>query len=472
MMKRQRNFYFIFLFLLLGISTLAAHANDIEKNKENTLSYFLTLADIHFDPFISCQTTKVQPCPLIVKLNRAPVNEWSMLLAAYDKSVPVYRQDTDYSLLVSSLTAAKKAAASEHAQFVIVLGDLLGHNFKHYYKKYSQDQTAAGRLVFTRKTIQFVTNELAKTFPQTNVYMLVGNNDSYQNDYVTPPNSLFLKEAASEWSALIKNKMQREEMQQTFPYAGYYAINLSPDAKLRLIVLNTVLFSVKAKGKNVDQAADNELKWLQQQLASVKAHQQKAIIAMHIPPGVDVYATLRLRLFTLVSLWKPAYAARFQTELQQFAPVISGIFSGHLHSDWFQVLTFNQSTNEIPITGTPSISPIFGNNPGFKIYSYSPTSLQLDDFVTYYYSLSDKRTWGLEYDFNHIYQANCHDCIMIHGMDALAQTGELAAHYRQFYAVNMLDRQSIVSQWQPYYWCAIHEVDVNRYKKCVNVQGR
>jgi sphingomyelin phosphodiesterase acid-like 3 len=109
---------------------------------------------------------------------------------------------------------------------------------------------------------------------------------------------------------------------------------------------------------------------LRNELTSAKNHHQQVIIAMHIPPGIDVYATLKLRLFRLVSLWKQNYTQQFENVLAQFAPEVSGVLAGHLHSDWSQVITL-QNKAEIPISGTTSISPIFGNNPGFKIYTYS-----------------------------------------------------------------------------------------------------
>ncbi|TAK73596.1 MAG: hypothetical protein EPO11_08190 [Gammaproteobacteria bacterium] len=422
--------------------------------------HFLTLADIHFDPFIACHNTV--PCPLIKQLQHAPASAWPALLAKYDIDPPQYKQDSNYPLLISALSAAKQAAAKEDAKFVIVLGDFLGHNYRKYYKKYSGDQTMAGYQAFVKKTLSFLTDQLANTFPSLNVYSVVGNNDSYQGDYASDPNGKFFKDTAMIWSRLIKEKNNRAGMLHTFPIGGYYAVDI-PSFHARLIVLNTVLFSSKADGE--EGAAAAELNWLHNELTAVKMKHQKAMIAMHIPAGIDVYATLKLRLFRLIELWKPEDTNRFEAELKHFSPQIVGIFAGHLHSDWFQVLTFN-NVDRIPVTGTPSISPIIGNNPGFKIYTYLPASQQIETFETYYYPLNQRKMWGVEYHFKGIYQTNCDHCSIVSGMGALQATGSLADYYKQFYAVGTAS-QPITTQWDPYYWCAIRKIQAKEYKECV-----
>jgi hypothetical protein len=93
-------------------------------------------------------------------------------------------------------------------------------------------------------------------------------------------------------------------------------------------------------------------------------------------------------------LWKPPYIYLFQAEINQFAPEIAGIFAGHLHSDAFSILTVGEK-HEIPMVGVTSISPIFGNNPGFKICIYSTNPLRLESYINYSYPLNGKRMWDM-----------------------------------------------------------------------------
>jgi sphingomyelin phosphodiesterase acid-like 3 len=367
----------LFFYLMQGSSFAETK---IEKNQNAT---FLSLTDIHFDPFISCH--HVTPCPLIQKLRDSQASEWSSILFQYDKEKPQYKLDSNYSLFLAALNSAKKIAVDTNAQFVVVLGDFLGHNFRQSYVKYTHDRSREGYRAFVRKTFIFIMSEFAKAFSSIEVYPVVGNNDSYQADYYSYPHGEFFQDAGMLWSKLIQNKNNQVAMQKKFIVAGYYSIDLSKINNLRLIALNTNLFAYKAKGRNIHQAANEELIWLHNELKAAREKKQKVIILMHIPPGIDVYASLRFRLFTLIELWYSKYTLRFQAELRQFAPEIVGLFAGHLHFDWFQTMTFN--SGDIPFIGTPAISPIFGNNPTFKVFYYKPNFQQFNNSATYYFPL-------------------------------------------------------------------------------------
>lgn len=451
-------------FLIL-LTTFAATAATETMVSDASSMRFAVLSDIHFDPFYSCERTSTAPCPLIQRLRSAAPEQWAALLSAADKQMPVYRQNTNYPLLVSTLSAVKQAAAKERASFVLVLGDMVCHKSRKLYKKYAHDSSRAGYQAFIKKMLVFLNQEIAKTFPAIDVYSLVGNNDSYRHDYQMEPRGAFFADMASVWSSLVKTEGNRARMRREFPQGGYYAVDVPGQRSMRLIMLNSVLFSNQVRGDKLSDAANQELDWLQTQLAQAEQQHQRVLLAMHIPDGIDVYASLRVHLFKMIEFWKPAYTQRFQQMLSTFAPTIAGVFAGHLHADWFQVQRFG-GLNEIPILGTPSVSPIYGNNPGFKIYSYSLTSRQLDDFIAYYYPLGSDHGWRVEYDFSRIYKPNCLDCPVTTGMNAVRQTGALAAFYKLYYSVRTTS-QPITTQWSPYYWCAIHTLAVSHYRQCI-----
>ncbi|HSW70689.1 MAG TPA: hypothetical protein VLH77_01770, partial [Gammaproteobacteria bacterium] len=157
----------------------------------------------------------------------------------------------------------------------------------------------------------------------------------------------------------------------------------------------------------------------------------------------------------------------FLDEIKQSSPQVLGIFQGHIHADSFQILS-DLGQNPLPLTGTPSISPIFGNNPGFKIYSYSTPDPRLLNFVTYYRSLENNASWEKEYDFDEVYQQSQHNEELIKGMLKLGPQGELADRYKTYYSVKR-DSQPITKQnkWLPFYWCAIRDLTRARYQECV-----
>lgn len=401
---------FIKIILLVLLNTFCFTALAKEERDETN---FFVLSDIHFDPFISCQKNN-RPCPLIQELIKAPVTSWKQIFLRYDSKDPEYRQDTNYGLLKSTLRKGKELVSQEHPQFVLVLGDLLGHDFREYYSSFSKDATSTGYEQFVRKLNQFLARELNEAFPLIDIYQVIGNNDSYQGDYYQIPRGKFFNDLKTTWLGLIRNKENRKNLASTFRQGGYYHV-IIPRQSLRIILLNSVLFSANARGPSIDQAAMAELKWLELELKAAQTHHQKVLIAMHIPPGIDVYATLRIRLFRLVELWKTKYSQIFQSLLQKYASEISGVLAGHLHSDWFQILTFGPNKLEVPITGVPAVSPIFGNNPGFKRYTYSAKNFQLIDFVTFYYPIKTKRIWETEYNFSKVYLPNCCNVISQRG---------------------------------------------------------
>lgn len=432
---------------------------------DDTKAYFLCLADIHFDPFVTC---KSRSCPLIQALRQAPPEQWETLFSKYDTQGPAYRQDTNFPLLKSTLDASKKAAEQYQVKFILILGDFLAHDYHSRYRQYTKDYSHAGYQLFVKKTLTFITLELQKYFPSTDIYALVGNNDSYHRDYFSQVGGDFFYDVSYLWSSLIKDQTNRSQMQQMFKSAGYYAFNAPAQPNLRIIMLNTNLFSANAVGRTVPQAAIQQLDWLHQELLQAKAKQQKVLIAMHIPTGIDVHMTLYLRLFTLIQFWQEKYLIRFNEEMQLFSDEVIGILAGHVHADWFQILSL-KNAHDVPVSGVPAISPIFGNNPGFKVYHYTQQSLQLGGFYTYYFPFKQRNTWVSEYDFNQIFLPHCLSCPLIAGFKLIQETKHLAELYQEFYAVSS-DQRVIKPHWLPYYWCAIRNFYSKDYQQCLQQQ--
>ena len=361
----------IVTFLFLFFFTSSTYAAD-------EVIRFLCLSDIHFDPFSACHGKS--SCPAFRELQAASVAEWQSILEKYSGVPAKNGQDTNFPLLHSTLNSAKIVAEQEHVQFILILGDFLRHEFPRLYRKYSNDQSVASYQLFVKKTLQFLSQQINHRFPKMNVYVLLGNNDTYQHDYVSQPDGDFYKDTSEVFANLIKDKQNRAAFLDQFPLAGYYAINLSDHPDIRLMMLNSVLFSYKAKGKNVPEVAQQEMLWLQTELSAIKEKKQKAIIALHIPVALDFYATPNLYLFTLMKFWKPRFNDQYHQVLQAFSSEILGVYSGHLHSEWQHYLTLK---HPIPMAGVPAVSPIFGGMQGFVVYTYSYPTLQFKRVKTY-----------------------------------------------------------------------------------------
>jgi sphingomyelin phosphodiesterase acid-like 3 len=243
---------------------------------------FLSLSDIHFDPFTICDK-KATSCPLIEKLANASSQEWKNILIQFDQEPAKYQQDTNYPLLAATLQTVGTVSTTKKTRFVLILGDYLAHHYKEKYQQFAVDKSNAGYQAFVKKTMEFITQELNTTFPTQDVYMLPGNNDSYLDDNVYEPHGIFFQEMAMLWSTAIKNSAAKSEMLTLFSQNGYYAVTPRKQPNMRIIALNSNLFSPVAKGNNIEAAANAQLDWLEQQLESALNQHQKVIIAMHIP---------------------------------------------------------------------------------------------------------------------------------------------------------------------------------------------
>ena len=176
--------------------------------------------------------------------------------------------------------------------------------------------------------------------------------------------------------------------------SGYFARTLnSKGKKIRIIALNTVPYSPSDRceaGKKIRQHdLDDQMTWLDGQLQQI-GKDEKAILIMHIPPGKDGFKSARS-----LSLWSDSATLNGRTVQQQFLDIvaahkdkIAGILAGHSHKDGLRML-YNADTAAGVLLAVPSISPVYNNNPGFKMIAYDPSSLEWTNCVTYYTDLDD-----------------------------------------------------------------------------------
>lgn len=367
---------------LIGQTALAVETTHVPNNR------FFAISDIHFDPFASCEKSS-GPCRLAKQLRSEGYRHWKNIFEA-DKTASLlgYYHDTDYILLKASLKKLQEMDRIEHPRFVIIGGDFLVHSFRDSYITYTGDTSGSGYQQFVKKTLQFLTEELNDTFPEIDIYPVVGNNDSYTDDYSVIPNGKFFHDVNEIWAPFMKEKENQLRFQKTFPIAGYYAVAVPDHEDQRIIVLDTVLFTAYDANKKNKGAAEKELSWLHQQLVAGVQHHRHLLLVFHIPFGIDIYSTLKNLSGHLEQFWQPEYTDLFEADMNHFSSVITGILPSHIHFDKFYKIKDNISVNFIP-----SISPILGNNPGFKIFTYDPNTFALKQFSAYFCVLKHNPDW-------------------------------------------------------------------------------
>ncbi len=375
--------------LLIGFISLFLCANILaDDSKQNqTLTKFISVADIHFNPFYDC-TKSEKSCDIFNKLSNADSQNWHNIFEEFStKNNSTYFEDTNYALLKSSLLELKEIKEKINPKFVVLLGDFLGHDFHKLFILYSEDKSSKAYEKFVKKAIQFLTQEFNNVFPDIDAYPVVGNNDSYSGDYKMIPRGNFFNETSITWARLIKNKTNQTSFQKDFPVAGYYSVNVPGNDSQKIIMLNTVLFSTRSVRKGIRQAALEELKWMHDELQYAMSHHQKVILGYHIPVGVDVYATMRNKFTALHEFWQPGYTTKFENELKEHGSAITAILSAHIHIDSLQLVAYSKLA-DIPVFITPSISPNYGNNPGFKIFIINIESFKVESIESYFYLLN------------------------------------------------------------------------------------
>ena len=428
---------------------------------------FISIADIHFNPFDTC-VPKQLPCPIIKRLMQTNARQWQIIFEHYgSKKISHQPIDTNDALLHSSLMEISAVAKQHHSQFVILIGDYLAHDYQKNYQTYASDTTQAGYESFVKKTLQFLTLQIQAALPDLPVYAAVGNNDSYQGDYYSAPKGVFYDDLSNIWGSLLHNKHNAFRFLKQFPIAGYYSVVPPGSPKDRILVLNTVLFSTKAEGTHLSDTARDELVWLKKQLVMAAAQHRKVWLVFHIPVGINVYSSLRNN--TITSFWKPHYTHQFLSLLSTYASTITGIFTGHLHIDAFELFDLD-GHHEIFDSFTPAISPVFGNNPSFKWFQYDSHTFQVRNFVTYY--LPQQQTqWRVLYNFNQRYQPYCKNCRLLLGLQRLPPK-RVVENFETYYLAGNSAASFIADHtaWR-YYWCAIHYFTPATYGSCLYSAG-
>jgi len=88
---------------------------------------------------------------------------------------------------------------------------------------------------------------------------------------------------------------------------------------------------------------------------------------------------------------KTPYAARYLRLVDRYRAVIVGSFAGHTHMDDFRILWSKAKHPSGYIHISPSISPIFGNNPAFEVVSFD-SAHGITDYTAYNLQLGDATT--------------------------------------------------------------------------------
>ena len=437
----------------------------------------LMLSDVHLDPF--SDPAKV------LKLAATPAEQWDTVIATPASATQakdfadlqevchLRGVDTSTVLWRSSLLAMRKQAAG--AAFVTVSGDLLAHNFECKFKRSFPTATDADYVRFVGQTIRYVVHGLRVAFPATPVYVAMGNNDSACGDYRDDRNSAFLAEVAKALAEAL-SPTDRPEMLREFSREGYYNATM-PAAfpKGRVIVVDDLFLSAKhgsCEGKPDEAATEGVTNWLQEQLADAREKGQHVWVLGHIPPGVDLYSTLR-KLENVCKVEPQMFLEneKLATVLAAYPDVVRLAVFGHSHTDELRLLP-GKEDGGVAMKIVSSISPVNGNNPSFMVARVDRATAELRDYTVIAASnlTGVDAEWTREYTYSAVYHQRAFSAAALKAItdgfaaDATASKPESAAYLQNLYVG---DRSMLLKPFWPEYVCALTHDSAASYAKCV-----
>ena len=213
--------------------------------------------------------------------------------------------------------------------------------------------------------------------------------------------------------------------------------------------------------------------WLRKVLAREKRAKRTATLVMHIPPGVDAYKSLK-RTCTggITTFWHDANTRRFLALIGRAKTVLRGSYAGHTHRDNFRVLSGNSGTPFLTTRITPSVSPVYHNNPAFTVLLYDRTDAIVKDYATFYLvnlaavGPTVPPAWKLEYTFAKTYNATDYTPASIAALArSVRSDASVRQTFRQFYAVEAPSASIKDDDWMTFA-CAQTAVTRAAYATC------
>jgi hypothetical protein len=81
-------------------------------------------------------------------------------------------------------------------------------------------------------------------------------------------------------------------------------------------------------------------------------------------------------------MWNPVWTSRFDSIMKDYQTTIVASFAGHNHTDDFRVINAGEAGGDFVLIDPP-ISPIYGQNPAFRVVAFGADG-GLADQSTYY----------------------------------------------------------------------------------------
>jgi hypothetical protein len=368
-MKQHAKYLFLFfIFMLFPIVSSASF-----KNNENN---FLVISDIHLDQ-ATLHMMDISP------LQSSTDNDLDQLT---------------FEKLVSEVHKNIKDGIVAQPKFIIILGDIVGH------MRSSSDSAL--------KSESVVFSILKKNFPYTPIFYTFGNNDSLERNYgpfktTDRPDQYKspydVAKLNGGWiDGFLSTGIICENKKNNFPCIisedttnGYYSAYL--ESNFRFISLNSVLFSPN-RVQVTEQDAMDHLQWLEDQLKAAWNNQESVLIAMHVPPGNNVYDHSHF--------WLPKEQVTFLKIIKKYQHIIIGLLASHTHAEELKVIQDASKKNITGVYFVAALSTSHGNEPSVKTFYFSKNGGHwlLSNYEVFHFSIENSNLiFNKLYDYKNYY---------------------------------------------------------------------
>ena len=436
----------------------------------------LVFSDVHFQPYINPFlpnstalniATVAANRALVAQLDAADTSQWPAIFQgsanAANSTPSAPGADTNYALLALALASIKQNLGTSPA--VLFTGDFLGHGLDQLYPVYSVNKTAAEASAFVDKTLTFVLQQIRAAVGAIPVYFALGNCDSYTG---YGPDSTFLANNAQQLYTLALNGAgNQQDVISGITNGGYYSVEPA-GMNLMIIGLNTIALSPLVTADPTMIAA--QFAWFEAKLAEASTAGKKVWLLMHAPPGADEGTTGQSandngQITKATMMWVNSNQTTFMGILEKYPGVIAMCLAGHTHMDEFRLMS---PGNTLAIT--PGISPCFGNNPAYKIFTLNSVSLAPADYSAVNCNLLvEPSQFNSYYTFSQAYDLEGPLATSLAQLfpTLLASNAAQKQYQAAFHSGDNASNPITSTNW-PVYWCGIGFMDQQEFFTAVN----
>ncbi|XP_042885095.1 acid sphingomyelinase-like phosphodiesterase 3b isoform X2 [Penaeus japonicus] len=371
-----------------------------------------------------------------------------------------YECDAPFKLVKSAVDAMKRI--HPNPDFIMWTGDDTAHVDDKFFS--------------TQKVVDIISNitdTLKSSFPDIDVLPVLGNHDYYPKNQVPATENELQNKVADLWQTWLGDSYKE------FKSGGRYSRDI-PKTNVTVVALNTLLW-YKSNQETEDSDGDpgKQFQWADGVLTELGKRKRHVYLMGHIPAGTFERYQQKKEGF---HWYQERFNKKYIELVQNHSNIIKAQFFAHHHTDSFR-LFFNASNASLPVSYmllVPGVTPwrsslseeTGANNPGVRLVTYETDTGLVKEVSTYYLDLAkansdDRADWKLEYNFTTKYNLNAINPSTLYNFTQTMKSNRtLFDRYYTANTVSLENPEVCQDQCQRLHFCAITEVDYERFYKC------